>query len=216
MKKDKNLSDVRQRKPWREIKVVVIFLLFVLIGIIIFVAYSYLFNKNASFLGRKDQSIEVSRLLEIGVNDQEKQIYGKLDWKTVPPNLSSGEQSVQLVINEDSIVKDATKDRSSLWVVVTGKLIENNQLLVSEINLLESDIHNDTAYFEQEAKKDFVIADSSVCEVDNDCAHFGKTGECDCGCHNENYIPLPTTEECFCLAPTSCACIEDKCEGLFE
>lgn len=54
------------------------------------------------------------------------------------------------------------------------------------------------------------------CTVDADCALFGKTGECNCGCYLEGDLPPDTGGECFCQAPTDCTCINGKCEGVFE
>jgi len=54
------------------------------------------------------------------------------------------------------------------------------------------------------------------CVNDDDCVVFGKTGDCNCGCYNKNNLPSGTGGECFCAAPTSCKCVNGKCEGVFE
>lgn len=54
------------------------------------------------------------------------------------------------------------------------------------------------------------------CVNDDDCVVFGKTGDCNCGCYNKNNLPSGTGGECFCLAPTSCKCVNNKCEGVFD
>ncbi|MCK4635388.1 MAG: hypothetical protein KAT32_00855 [Candidatus Moranbacteria bacterium] len=53
---------------------------------------------------------------------------------------------------------------------------------------------------------------SKNCEVNSDCVAFGKTGDCNCGCYNKNNLPSGTGGECFCVAPTSCDCINSQCE----
>ena len=53
------------------------------------------------------------------------------------------------------------------------------------------------------------------CLIDSNCVVFGETGDCNCGCYNKNYLPSKTEEECFCLAPISCRCVEGRCEGIF-
>jgi len=57
---------------------------------------------------------------------------------------------------------------------------------------------------------------SKDCVNDNDCVVFGETGDCNCGCYNENNLPSSTGGECFCAAPVSCECVNGKCEGFFE
>jgi len=57
---------------------------------------------------------------------------------------------------------------------------------------------------------------SKVCEVDSDCLVFGETGDCNCGCFNRNALPQEPVGDCFCAAPTSCECIDNICEGIFE
>jgi len=54
------------------------------------------------------------------------------------------------------------------------------------------------------------------CEVDSDCVVFGEDGDCNCGCFNKNYSDWQPGGACFCAAPTSCKCIDGKCEGVFE
>lgn len=58
--------------------------------------------------------------------------------------------------------------------------------------------------------------ENKICKTDLDCVVFGKTGDCNCGCYNKNNLPSRTGGECFCAAPTSCDCINDQCEGVFE
>ena len=65
-------------------------------------------------------------------------------------------------------------------------------------------------------EKTAVSEGSKDCVSDEDCVVFGKTGDCNCGCYNKNNLPSETGGECFCLAPTSCKCVEGKCEGVFE
>jgi len=57
---------------------------------------------------------------------------------------------------------------------------------------------------------------SKDCVTDDDCVVFGKTGDCNCGCYNKDDLPSGTGGECFCAAPTSCMCLDGKCEGIFE
>jgi len=54
------------------------------------------------------------------------------------------------------------------------------------------------------------------CSINSDCVVFGETGECNCGCYNKDFLPQNSGGECFCQAPTSCKCITNKCEGIFE
>lgn len=53
------------------------------------------------------------------------------------------------------------------------------------------------------------------CVNDDDCIVFGKTGDCYCGCFNKNY-QWESGGKCFCAAPTSCKCVNGKCEGVFD
>lgn len=55
-----------------------------------------------------------------------------------------------------------------------------------------------------------------TCQVDEDCVLFGETGDCNCGCYYKNDLPSDSGGECFCQAPTSCECINSKCEAVFE
>jgi len=57
---------------------------------------------------------------------------------------------------------------------------------------------------------------SKECIDDSDCVVFGETGDCNCGCYNKDHLPSGTGGKCFCLAPTSCKCVNGKCEGVFE
>ncbi len=58
-------------------------------------------------------------------------------------------------------------------------------------------------------------ATGKECVNDDDCVVFGKTGDCNCGCFNKEY-QWESGGECFCLAPTSCKCLNNKCWGVFE
>lgn len=49
------------------------------------------------------------------------------------------------------------------------------------------------------------------CETDSDCQPYGQDGDCNCGCYNENMMPTNSGGECFCAAPSSCECVENKC-----
>lgn len=53
------------------------------------------------------------------------------------------------------------------------------------------------------------------CVNDEDCIVFGETGDCNCGCFNKDYQWV-SGGQCFCAAPTSCKCVNGKCEGVFE
>ena len=57
---------------------------------------------------------------------------------------------------------------------------------------------------------------SKECVTDDDCAVFGKTGDCNSGCYNKDNLPSSTGGECFRAAPVDCKCVNDKCEGIFE
>jgi len=52
------------------------------------------------------------------------------------------------------------------------------------------------------------------CISNEDCVVFGETGDCNCGCFNKNY-QWTSAGACFCAAPTSCKCVNGKCEGIF-
>jgi|AntAceMinimDraft_4_1070372.scaffolds.fasta_scaffold00204_8 hypothetical protein len=54
------------------------------------------------------------------------------------------------------------------------------------------------------------------CTDDDSCVVFGETGDCNCGCYSKDNLPTETGGECFCAAPDSCKCIDNKCEGIFE
>lgn len=56
---------------------------------------------------------------------------------------------------------------------------------------------------------------SKDCTSNDDCVVFGKSGDCNCGCYNKNNLPSITGGACFCAAPTSCECVNGKCEGVF-
>lgn len=53
------------------------------------------------------------------------------------------------------------------------------------------------------------------CASDDDCVVFGETGDCNCGCFNKN-TQWVSGGDCFCLAPTSCICVNGKCEDVFQ
>jgi len=65
-------------------------------------------------------------------------------------------------------------------------------------------------------KCEFEACPSKECSVNSDCITFGKTGECNCGCYNKDFLPQNSGGACFCQAPTSCECVNNKCEGIFE
>lgn len=73
-------------------------------------------------------------------------------------------------------------------------------------------IYQSTLAPEEEA----VSEGSNECVNDDACVVFGETGDCNCGCYNKNNLPSGTGGECFCLAPDSCKCVNNKCEGVFE
>ncbi len=58
-------------------------------------------------------------------------------------------------------------------------------------------------------------AEAKSCGIDSDCLVFGETGDCDCGCYNQNNLPSGAGGECFCAGPTACKCVNNKCEGVF-
>lgn len=56
------------------------------------------------------------------------------------------------------------------------------------------------------------------CTVKEDCVVFDKKGCSTCGCYNKNNKPIiiggwQNVSLCFCFVPTSCECINGKCEG---
>jgi len=57
--------------------------------------------------------------------------------------------------------------------------------------------------------------DPKACATNEDCAVFGETGDCNCGCFNTNYRFWTGGGDCFCLAPSSCECVDGVCEGVF-
>ena len=61
-----------------------------------------------------------------------------------------------------------------------------------------------------------ISEESKYCEIDSDCIVFGEDGDCNCGCYNKDALPTSTGGACFCAAPTSCECVENLCEGIFE
>jgi len=63
--------------------------------------------------------------------------------------------------------------------------------------------------------KGAVEAEIKACEIDSDCAVFGKDGDCNCGCFNKDY-KWEKQGDCFCAAPKTCECVDRKCEQVFE
>ena len=53
------------------------------------------------------------------------------------------------------------------------------------------------------------------CEEDSDCVVFGQDGDCNCGCYTQATLPEDSGGKCFCAAPTSCKCVDNKCEGVY-
>ena len=64
--------------------------------------------------------------------------------------------------------------------------------------------------------KDLDQVNNKFCELNSDCVVFGKDGDCNCGCYNKDFLPPNSGGACFCAAPTSCECINNQCEGVFE
>jgi len=62
--------------------------------------------------------------------------------------------------------------------------------------------------------KEITKANAKTCKVNSDCAVFGKDGDCNCGCFNKMY-QWKGGGDCFCAAPTSCECVEGRCENVF-
>jgi len=60
------------------------------------------------------------------------------------------------------------------------------------------------------------IEEDLTCQTDEDCMVFGQTGDCNCGCYYKSDLPADSGGECFCQAPTSCQCVDGKCEAVFE
>ena len=60
----------------------------------------------------------------------------------------------------------------------------------------------------------FLSKNKLNCENDSGCVVFGQDGDCNCGCFNKDY-KWEKEEDCFCAAPKSCKCINNKCEGVF-
>jgi len=57
--------------------------------------------------------------------------------------------------------------------------------------------------------------ETKSCEVDSDCVVFGKDGDCNCGCFNNEY-KWEKEGDCFCAAPKSCQCVVGECKEVFE
>jgi hypothetical protein len=55
--------------------------------------------------------------------------------------------------------------------------------------------------------------ENKTCKIDSDCVVFGKSGDCNCGCFNKNYLNWQPEGICDCEAPFSCECISNKCES---
>jgi len=64
-------------------------------------------------------------------------------------------------------------------------------------------------------KSDGSAMQNNDCVYDSDCAVFGETGDCNCGCFNRNHI-WESGGECFRSAPVDCKCVDGICEGIFE
>jgi len=62
----------------------------------------------------------------------------------------------------------------------------------------------------------FVEIEPEKCVLDSDCVVFGESGDCNCGCYLKGNLPMTTGGKCFCAAPSSCKCVEGKCEGVFS
>lgn len=62
---------------------------------------------------------------------------------------------------------------------------------------------------------------SKQCTINEDCIAYGETGDCNCGCYNEEdtpwlrspIFPLNLVMGCHCAAPKDCECIEGKCRS---
>lgn len=65
-------------------------------------------------------------------------------------------------------------------------------------------------------KEKEVLPESKKCLTDDDCLVFGKDGDCNCGCFNKNYQWEREEGNCLCAAPTSCQCLNGRCEEGFE
>ena len=66
------------------------------------------------------------------------------------------------------------------------------------------------------APQEIIEEEAKSCEVDSDCVVFGEDGDCNCGCFNKKYSDRQPGGACFCATPSSCKCIDYKCEGVFE
>lgn len=58
--------------------------------------------------------------------------------------------------------------------------------------------------------------ESNFCNKSNDCSLFGSDGDCNCGCYLKSNLPKNTGGKCFCKAPSSCQCVQDKCQPVFN
>ena len=77
----------------------------------------------------------------------------------------------------------------------------------AEIRKDEADIPNIVLPDKKEVGAD-------ACFIDEDCIVFGEDGDCNCGCFNMRHN-WKAEGECFCAAPSSCECVEGKCEDVF-
>jgi len=204
------MLNISCRLTMKTSKIIIVFLALVFLGVVLFVSYDSLFNTKPETDGN-DKSISVAELIELVLDNTEKHIYGEViikEDKTV--SLHSGGESIDLILEKDMKVNMGS------WFIATGTLTEKGKFLVSDIGPLESDIHDEFNYFDEEAVNDSPIIAGSVCKTDTDCVHFGKTGDCNCGCYHKEETPADAGGACFCQAPTSCACIKSTCEGVFE
>ena len=76
------------------------------------------------------------------------------------------------------------------------------------LNFIKTDINLPTSQIKP-------LDNAKSCIEDNDCMIFGESGDCNCGCFNKEY-DWEKQGACFCAAPSSCKCIEGKCEPVFE
>lgn len=58
------------------------------------------------------------------------------------------------------------------------------------------------------------VQEDKICVEDSDCAVFGESGDCNCGCFNKDSFWVKQGE-CFCAAPISCKCVDGLCEGVY-
>jgi len=88
--------------------------------------------------------------------------------------------------------------------------------IVVLMTLQIDDIFKINSFDERILNQDQKQNGSKACFIDQDCVVFGKTGDCNCGCYNKDNLPSDAGGACFCQAPVSCECIEEKCEPVFQ